>query len=612
MKFLGPNVDKDNIMLLDVLYHNGNKDTEYTDYIDIIYKNTKSGEKLLKTIEKPEIEIYFTKEEYRDYDYNKTFMELDKTEKHTVPYKSLPWYIAKQAGEQYVSQLKNYIELGKYRDISKIHAYPYVFGSDCPIDAFYRVNWLLEYDNEAEKKVTKQFLDIEVDTIDIEGFPRDGECPINAVTIVDEEGMACYTFLLNNPNNPLIKEFIDDIDSFIDELHDMFDESYGVLDYQIYMYDDERDLIISTFRLINTLKRDFMLIWNGGGFDIPYMIERIKVLGLKPEDVMCHSDFPVKRCRFIKDTKNFAVANKGDCLKLSSYTKYIDQMILYAATRKGQSELRSHSLNFIAQHELNDDKLNYDDEANIKTLPYKNYRKFVAYNIKDVLLQFGIERKTNDVDGLYLRSYSNATDYDKIFKQTVMLKCRAYYEFLLQGYIIGNNINVFIPNDGETFAGAIVGDPMLNSHTGISIFGKKSMFVYDNVTDMDFSAMYPHIIIAFNIERNTMIGKLIIPGFEEDRYEHFYITSNTAIQTEDDEEEDDENDSLSSTYDAGKDYVDNMLCGDVISLGTKWHNLPDFETLYMEFRKQYNIKPKDRFSLSRITKKFIEAIKIDI
>ena len=265
MKFLDPRVDKNDVMLCDILYQHGNRDTDYIDYLDIIYKNIKTGEKILKTIEKPQMELYFTKDEYRDYDYNKSFIEIDKCDKHTCDYKSLPWYIAKQAGEKYVSQLKTYMETGRYREINKIHAYPYVFGSDIPIDTFYRVNWLLEYDNEEMKPLTKQFLDIEVDSIDIEGFPRDGECPINAITIVDDTNMACYTFLLNNPNNPQIKEFVDNIDDFIDELHQDFDESYGVLDYQIFMYDDERDLIQSTFRLINTLKRDFLLIWNAFG-----------------------------------------------------------------------------------------------------------------------------------------------------------------------------------------------------------------------------------------------------------------------------------------------------------------------------------------------------------
>jgi DNA polymerase elongation subunit (family B) len=60
------------------------------------------------------------------------------------------------------------------------------------------------------------------------------------------------------------------------------------------------------------------------------------------------------------------------------------------------------------------------------------------------------------------------------------------------------------------FDGALVADPMLNSNTGIKVLGMESMFIFDNVVDMDFSSMYPHIIIAFNVAPNCMIGKLIV------------------------------------------------------------------------------------------------------
>ena len=603
MKFLSENIDKDNIMLVNVLYQRGKVDDKYEDFLSIIYKKIDTGEKKIKVIKRPKMEIYFTKNEYRDYDYNKAFIELYKTDKHTVDYKMLAPYIAAQAGPQYLNFIKQCMETRNYQAISDIHKYPYVFGSDLNVETWYRIQWLLEYDNESEKLLTKQFMDIEVDSIDVEGFPRDGECPINAVTIVDEENKECYTFLLDTKNNPQIPEFVDDIDSFIDELHDAFDESYGVLDYKIFMYEDEKELIVDMFKLINTLKRDFMLIWNGGGFDLPYIIERIKNLNMVPEDVMCHPDFPVKTCVFRKDTRNFDVAHKGDSLKLSSYTKFLDQMVLYAATRKGQSELRSNALNYIGQAELGDEKLDYSDEANIKTLPYKNYRKFVMYNIKDVLLQYGIERKVNDIENLYLRAYSNATDYDKVFRQTVTLKSRAYIEYFLQGNIIGNNIN---ENYGDkssdekevTFSGAIVGDPLLNSNTGLVLFGKRSMYVYNNVIDMDFSSMYPHIIIAFNIERNTMIGKLIIEGFNNDRYEHYFIKDKSSKSDDDDDDD--------TTYDAGKDFMDNYLTGDILSMGTKWFNLPDFKTLDTEFRNTFNIKPKKRIMFSNKIKNILK------
>ena len=86
-------------------------------------------------------------------------------------------------------------------------------------------------------------------------------------------------------------------------------------------------------------------------FDIPYLIERMKVLGLDPAQVMCHPDFPVKQCYFKKDNKNFNVKDKTDYFNLSSYTLFCDQMTIYAALRKGQQELRSNKLGFVAKKE---------------------------------------------------------------------------------------------------------------------------------------------------------------------------------------------------------------------------------------------------------------------
>ena len=574
MKFLPAGINTKHLMLCDVLYHRYRKGEN--DMIDIIYKDLETGNKYIESIESPNIEIYFTKQQFMDYDYTKVANPLNELDKCKCEYRNIPWAIAKHAGKKYENALRHAMEVGDYRSLSKVHEYPYVFGSDIPIEIFYRTNWLLEYDNEDDKPISKMFMDIEVDGIDCIGVPEGGNCPINAVSLVDGETKTSYEFLLNNPDNPQIQEFTDNVDSFIDELHDMFDESYGTFKFEIYMYDDELKMIKDVFSLINMLKRDFMLIWNGFGFDIPYIIDRIKVLGETPENIMCHSDFKRKQCYFKKDLINYKVANKSDCLKISSYTKYIDQMILYAATRKGQTELRSHALNYIARKELNDEKLNYDDTANIKTLPYENYKLFVAYSIKDSLLQYGIETKAGDIDSLYLRSYLNCTDYDKVFKQTVLLKGRVYYEALLQGYVLGNNINVFNgENEQGSFVGALVGNPLLNSETGTKLFGKRNKFIYDNVMDFDYASLYPSIMIAFNIERNTMVGKLIIPDAPIRLYDYIFEGSN------DDEEV------LESKYDAGRDFLDNFLTGDVLSIGTKWFNLPSFEDLHYKLQKSY-------------------------
>lgn len=604
MEFL-KNVDKDNIMLVNVLYHNGKKATNYNDYLDIIYKELDTGEKRVVTIENPEMDIYFAKENQRNYDYNKTFIEIENADKHRCKFKDLPFYIAKQAGDQYVQYIKSCLQGGNRSAITNIHKYKYVFGSDYDIENWYRIQWYLNYDNNRIKPITKQFLDIEVDGIDVEGVPTEGECPINAVTVVDQKSMTCFTFLLRNEKNPQIQEFEDDINNFIGELHEAFDDTYGKLEYKLYMYDerDEGNMIIDLFKLINTLKRDFLMIWNMG-YDIPYIIKRLKNLGLDPEEVMCHKDFKIKELFYKKDTLRFKIEEKSDYFKISSYTNFMDQMLIYAGLRKGQSELRSHKLGYIGEVEIGDSKLDYHEEADIKTLPYVNYKKFVMYNIKDVLLQLGIETKTHDIDNIYQRAYTNATSYYKIFKQTVFLKNRAYLEYYEQGLIIGNNTNIDYgikimnsqddDDDDEKFDGALVADPLLNSYTGINILGMRSMFVFNYVVDMDFSSMYPHIIIAFNIAPNCMIGKLVLNKDIKDYYN----------------QKDIDNDK----YDAGKDFVDNLLIGNVGNMGAKWFGLPDIEKINQLVREAFGINPKIIINADKekFNRYYLEEMKINV
>lgn len=590
--------DSTDVMLCNIVYQRGNKDNNYDDYLNIMYRDLNTDEKKLKTIKHPKIDIYFTKEECMDYDYNKAFIEVDKCEKVECRYSKVQSELVKRANPDMQRYYKNCIETGNYRGKNNIYHSLNAFGSDMPIEPIYMMKWEDELHNDKPKELHKQFLDIEADTIDIVGFPKDGECPINAVTIVDAKYSKVHTFLLYNEKYKGIDDFIKNIDSFTDDLHESFDDIYGILDYKIYMYEKEDALIVDVFKLINTLKADFLLIWNGFGFDIPYIIARLKVLGYDPEDIMGHPDFPMNTCYFKKDTINFKVAEKRDVFMLSSHTKYIDQMVLYASLRKMGSELRSFSLNYIGNLEVGDEKIDYSDSSNIKTLVYDNYPLFVKYGIKDTLLQYGIEKKSQDVDNLYSRCSVNFTPYDNIFKQTVTLKNRAYKEYLLQGYILGNNVNIDYSTIGSfekvKFKGALVGDPELNGHNGIKLFGKSSKYAYRNVVDFDFSSMYPFIMITFNIERNTMIGKLIITvdGYEKDPYEFPHIPKKTKKSQIDEDGE-----FISDTkYDSGQDFMDNYLTGDMISLGTKWLNLPTFDELNKNFIERHVPKKSSIFT----------------
>jgi hypothetical protein len=486
------NIASDNYLLINVIYQRPVKETGYKDIAYFILRNVKTGEKKLLQVENPPYLLYYVKPEYRDFDFMRSFLPLKMLNVKRIAYKNIENEIAEVGGAK-VKEMLQSAKANDYQSAKNIHKYPYVLGSDLPYESYARIEWALHYHNQdISTETTKIYLDIEVDGIDIPGFPKPGECPINACSVIDEAGNTVYVFLLRNAKNPLIEQFEKDQAKFEKELHEAFDETYGVLKYRILMYDDELTMIKYIFATINTLKRDFLLVWNMS-FDIPYFIARIEALGADPKDVMCSPDFKTQILSYRKDTRNHDFKKKNDTFTITSYTVYIDQMGQYIKLRKGKSELKSFRLNAIAYKELKDEKLDYSDEADIKTLPYVNYEKFVMYNIKDTLLQLGIERKTHDTDNTMISALMTATPYHALFSQTILLRNFAYMSFFTQGYMIGNNRNLIHggggskpeSDDEDTFEGALVGDPLLNDYAGIPIFGKPSKFIFADVIDFD-------------------------------------------------------------------------------------------------------------------------------
>lgn len=577
MRFLKQkNTRTEDLMLINIIYNYPMKETDWSDSIDVIYKDLSTGEKVLEHIMNPEMEVYFTKPEYRNYDYNKFVLPIDQVEPVRITCKSTEKDIAKEAGGKYAQYYIACVQAKNKRATKNLHKYKYVMASDYDPESYYRIQWGLEYDNNSAKKITKIYSDIEVDGYGYVGVPTDGICPINAITLLDEETKISYTFALRNEKNPQIAELEDNLTGFYDECHELFDEFYGEWEYKVLFYDekDEIKMLKDYFTLVHKLKRDFIMFWNMS-YDANYFMNRIKELGENPADIICHPDFPVKRCSYYADRKNFAVKLKKDSFTVSDYTVWIDQMLLYAQIRKGQSELGSVKLNIVGKNEIGEAKIDYSEEANIKTLPYVDYKKFLIYNIKDCLLQFGIERKTSDLDNLYTRSLMNYVAYKKVFSQTALLRNRAYVNYLKQGYIVGNNVNVDYDrgweedekedDDDDSFAGALVGDPVLNSDkNGMTIMGKKTKYVRKYVVDFDYSALYPSIKITHNIGPHTLVGKIHLKEKVYDRYTEYEMGGNKDKKYQ---------------YDSGKDFIENYLCCNPIMTGVRWFNLPNMMEL---------------------------------
>lgn len=600
---------KDNGMLIDIQYVNNKGDD---DYIYTIWKDLDTGEKNLSIEKNPTRLIYFEKPDCRNHRHNKTYEKIENLIPVEVKEKEKIFRIANEIGDQGKSFVRQCFTNRDYKRLNEIQLYPYVFGSDIDIRAYKRLQWKNNYDNNRPKHLSLGFLDIEVDIM--EGGPDPLYNPIDLVTLIDVDAKRSYTFALTGvdykaPKKPLTDEYAieedkkkrdmyahrmkeqeywsNNVDELKKKIHEKFGESYPDFDFNIYFYQNELMMLVHLWQLINKLKLDMIGIWNMD-FDIPFIYNRIKILGGNPEDIMCHPDFPSKECWYKKDMIHFAIKEKSSWFNLSSYTIFVDQMVIYAALRKGQSELRSNKLTVIAEKELGDSKLDYSEVGTIKTLSYVNYLLYILYNIKDVLLQVGIEGRTSDMDTYYLTSYVNTTPYSEVFKLSLKLRYVQYASYLSQGLVTGNNMNSFdnsygdsnVDEDDSSFEGALVGNPLLIEKFGMKLFGKPTNFLFQYSIDFDMGKFYPSCIIGMNIDPSTLIFKMILDSSQFDsrggELKYRGITDVHIVKGNSD----------TFSGDISKEVMDNYQTGNILTFANKWLNLPSVESMNKKIRKE--------------------------
>lgn len=586
MKFLPINFEEKNIIPLNIYYTPGENGKFNDDTVDIIFKDLDTQTKHVCIIHNPMIEIWIVKEEYRNYTHIKNFIDKKECYPVKVHYKT------------------RFYEIGKILGIptKDVKYSPYIAQIDMEIEHFYMLEFIKEYHTDAPKKLNIGYLDIETDIITLNRFPEPGEVPINCVTYICNRTSDVYTFILGKDGLPSLpeghknykevyqmkEEFYDQIEKFskstkefIQECHEKFDESYGELTYHLFIYDKEEDLIKAVFGIIKACDDDFINIWNKP-FDISNLITRPQELGMDIRELIMDAEFLAdeeegakngifyNRKIYFKEDTNAMVHKRKHITRTFTLQTFVCQMRLYAGIRIGRGKLPSVRLNYIAQRELKDNKLDYSEEGNMRFFPYRNFRKFVLYNIKDVLLQKGIGDKTQDMATIYSIMYDSGILISEVFTTTTMLlnSLRLFVFNLRDGYLIGTNKNKFSKDtitdyekvlaeyfaaskyihgenqdedddnlSGEEFyeedfidlseydegdsgqedekgkkkkkyQGAIVMSPEHMSSSGFKLLGTINKFIHDLVIDMDITSEYPSAIKITNASNDTLVGRV--------------------------------------------------------------------------------------------------------
>lgn len=230
---------------------------------------------------------------------------------------------------------------------------------------------------------------------------------------------------------------------------------------------------------------DIVSGWNSSGFDIPYLINRCyRIIGeketrkLSPWNII--HDRRTKK--FNPKFNQYEEEVSYSVLGISS----LDYLDLYKRYQPGGTSQESYKLDFIAEEEIGENKIEYD--GSLHKLYTEDKQKFYEYNVKDVYLVEKLNEKCKLFELCLTLAYDSKTNYEDVFKQTRM------WDALIYDYLKQKNIQIPQKEDREDveYAGAYVKYPITGMHRWVAT--------------LDATSLYPSIIMAKNISIETLVS----------------------------------------------------------------------------------------------------------
>jgi DNA polymerase elongation subunit (family B) len=343
----------------------------------------------------------------------------------------------------------------KYKDVENFdyygfNNYQYVFMYD-----YYQGE--IQYDPSIVSTVT-----IDIECAADEGFPdiQKADKEITAITLRKNGKnvvFGCGEFVTNDVNTNYIR----------------CKNEYELLDKFIKVWNHP------------TWKPDVVTGWNIEFFDIPYTVNRIKnVLGedqakkLSPWGILDEKEVE------FKGKKNQTFSPAGIAV--------LDYYQLYRKFSFGNQE--SYKLDYIAQVELGEKKIDYSEYGSLLELYKNNFQKFIEYNIYDCVLVDRLDEKLKFIEQVMALAYDAKVNY-----HDTMTTVRPW-DVIIHNYLLDRRIVIpqfTASNEQFDLVGGHVKEPKL----GLSKW----------VVSFDLNSLYPHLIMQYNISPETFVTRL--PNF---------------------------------------------------------------------------------------------------
>ena len=229
---------------------------------------------------------------------------------------------------------------------------------------------------------------------------------------------------------------------------------------------------------------DIVTGWNTRGFDLPYLVNRIKnIIGgdvyrkLSPWGMV--------------EDRTINIAGRPHLFYDFAGIQQLDYLELFRKFGFQYGAQESYKLDHIAHTVLGERKLDYEEYGNLNGLYKHDYQKYVDYNLKDVQLIEKLDMKLNLINLAMTMAYRGGVNYAETFG-TVQIWDAIIYRILLAQQIAVPPKRV---KSKKEYEGAYVKEPQAGMH--------------DWVVSFDLNSLYPNIIV-----QNNMSPETVLPGIE--------------------------------------------------------------------------------------------------
>jgi len=253
-------------------------------------------------------------------------------------------------------------------------------------------------------------------------------------------------------------------------------------------YQDEGAMLVAVMEYIQQKNFDVLSGWYSNGFDIPYIINRLHVLGI-PTKKLTRFPFGYYNCRAEPRGREWMIKIPGrQCL---------DMMDAFKKWYKAEGELEKYDLKSVAAKFVNFTYTDYGARID-KMFNDGEWEEFLQYCRNDVIALMKIDDKLKLFDFYEHLRMKTGVKLEDTMKNSKMIESLLFH-FPNMKPMPTRRYDI----KSESYSGALVITPEVGLHSNVGVF--------------DLAALYPTIIRAFEVSPDVdkVIPIVIVELMEE-------------------------------------------------------------------------------------------------